>query len=150
MKRLRMYVDTSVFGGCYDPGFAQESNALLAMMRRGEIILLTSDLLASELLDAPTAVKAIFDALPEEGIERLWMGPESEFLRDRYMEANVVGPSAMDDAHHVALATVGRADMIVSWNFKHLVHFEKIRGFNAVNLREGYPTIEVHSPKEVV
>ena len=78
------------------------------------------------------------------------MSPESELLRDRYLAAGVVGPASVDDAHHVALATIAHADLIVSWNFKHIVHFEKIRGFNAVNLREGYQTIEIHSPKEVV
>ena len=55
-----------------------------------------------------------------------------------------------DDAHHVAIATAERVDMIVSWNFQHIVHFDKIRGFNAVNLREGYSPIEIRSPKEVV
>ena len=71
-------------------------------------------------------------------------------LRDAYLAAGVVGPSSRNDAEHVALATVARADLIVSWNFKHLVHIDKIRGFNAVNLRDGYPTLEIRSPKEVV
>jgi hypothetical protein len=56
----------------------------------------------------------------------------------------------MDDAHHVAIATVARVDVIVSWNFRHIVHFDKIRGFNAVNFREGYPAMEIRSPKELV
>jgi hypothetical protein len=51
---------------------------------------------------------------------------------------------------HVANATVGGADMIVSWNFRHIVHFRKIRGFNAVNLKEGYATLAIYSPREVV
>jgi hypothetical protein len=50
----------------------------------------------------------------------------------------------------VAIASVNRASMIVSWNFRHIVHYEKIRGFNAVNLREGYPPIAIYSPKEVI
>lgn len=63
---------------------------------------------------------------------------------------NDFGPPHDKDAHHIALATVARADLVVSWNFKHIVHWEKMRGFNAVNLREGYPLIEIHSPREVV
>jgi hypothetical protein len=75
---------------------------------------------------------------------------ESRHLRDGYLAAKVVGPAHDTDAHHVALATVSRADLIVSWNFKHLVHYDKIRGFNAVNLREGYAPVAIYSPLEVV
>ena len=67
-----------------------------------------------------------------------------------YLAAGVVGPASLLDAHHVAIATVARADMIVSWNFKHIVHHEKMAGFNAVNLREGYPPLRIFSPLEVV
>ena len=45
---------------------------------------------------------------------------------------------------------IAHADLIVSWNFRHIVHFDKIRGFNAVNLQEGYPLIDIRSPKEVI
>lgn len=150
MKRLRIYVDTSVIGGCLDEEFAEESIALLKLVREGAVTLLVSDLLADELMDAPAEVKAFFDALPEASIERLQTSSESELLRDQYLAASVVAAASSDDAHHVALATVARADMIVSWNFRHIVHFAKMRGFNAVNLREGYLPIEIHSPREVV
>ena len=64
----------------------------------------------------------------------------------------VPGDSPADevDAQHIALATVCRADLVVSWNFKHIVHYEKIRGFNSVNLREGYGMVDIRSPREVV
>jgi hypothetical protein len=150
MKRLRIYVDTSVLGGCLDEPFADESDALLAMVRRGEAVLLVSPLLAAELRRAPPEVQQVFDSLPIESLEDVPLSEESERLRDCYLAAGVLGQGHAADAHHVALATVTRADMIVSWNFRHLVHYDKIRGFNSVNLREGYPSIEIHSPKEVV
>jgi hypothetical protein len=71
-------------------------------------------------------------------------------LRDAYLAAGVVGAASENDAHHVALAAVARADLIVSWNFKHIVHVDKIRRFNAVNLIEGYGMIDIRSPLEVV
>lgn len=150
MKRLRIYADTSVIGGCLDEEFAEQSITLLNMVREQKMTLLVSDLLVNELMDAPAEVKSLFDSLPETCIERLQMCPESEYLRDQYIATQVVTSDSMDDAHHVALATIARADMIISWNFKHIVHFEKMRGFNSVNLREGYQPIEIHSPKEVV
>lgn len=150
MRTLRIYIDTSVIGGCLDEEFSETSAALLDLVRLGQATLVVSELLVDELLKAPSPVKEVFDSLPEEVIERVRLSPESEALRDAYVAAEVVGPASISDAHHVALATIARVDMIVSWNFKHLVHYEKIRGFNAVNLGLGYPMIEIHSPREVV
>lgn len=50
---------------------------------------------------------------------------------------------------HIALATVADVDLLVSWNFKHIVRFDKIRLFNAVNLEQGYKPLAIHSPREV-
>ena len=150
MKRLRVYVDTSVVGGCLDSKFAVESRALVDMAVRGEVTLLVSDLLVAELMRAPAEVQAVYGQLPEAALESVFRSPESERLRDLYLAAGIVGAGSSEDAHHVALATVALADVIVSWNFRHIVHFEKIRGFNAVNLREGYSPIEIRSPKELV
>ena len=150
MKKLRIYVDASVVGGCHDEEFQDESRALMQMAKKGEVQLLVSTLLATELDQAPEDVQAALLDLPRDALESIVPSVEAAELRDAYLAANVVGPRSGDDAHHVALATVARADMIVSWNFKHIVHFEKIRGFNAVNLREGYLPIEIRTPKEVV
>ncbi len=75
---------------------------------------------------------------------------EALFLQQRYLEAGAVGSASQGDALHVALATVAKADLIVSWNFKHFVHVDKIRQFNAVNLMHAYQSIDIRSPKEVV
>lgn len=83
-------------------------------------------------------------------MERVAMTDETVTLRDRYIEAGILAPIRLDDAAHVALATVAEADLIVSWNFRHLVHFEKIRQYNAVNLTLGHKSIEIRSPKEVI
>jgi len=150
MKQLRIYVDTSVIGGCFDEEFAEDSKTLLQMVTDGKIRLIVSDILADELELAPQEVQKKFGGLPPQHLEAVQQSKETERLRDLYLDAEVVGEARKNDAHHVAIATVARADMIVSWNFKHIVHFEKIRGFNAVNIREGYLPIDIRSPKEVV
>ncbi|MDD4889866.1 MAG: PIN domain protein [Phycisphaerae bacterium] len=150
MKKIRIYVDTSVIGGCLDEEFAAESLALIQAARDGHFILLLSDLLAFELDPAPRAVQAVLDGLPEDALERVFSDDETARLRDAYLKARVVGPARAADAHHIAVATVAQADLLVSWNFKHIVHWDKIRLFNAVNLREGYPPVEIRSPREVV
>jgi hypothetical protein len=150
MKKLRIYVDTSVIGGCLDTEFEEDSCALIEEARKGKICLLVSTLLTDELDESPAAVQEVLPALPEHSFEAVPHSEEARQLRDAYVIADVVGKKHLMDAYHVALATVARADMIVSWNFKHIVHFDKIRGFNAVNLHEGYLPLEVRTPKEVV
>ncbi len=120
------------------------------MARAGSIALVISDIVLDELDGAPPEVQALLAELPEHAYEVVESSFESEALRDSYLDANVVGYASRNDAHHVAIASVERVDMIVSWNFKHVVHLDKIRAFNAANLPEGCPLIEVRSPKEIV
>lgn len=54
------------------------------------------------------------------------------------------------DAQHIAIATVARVDVLVSWNFKHIVNLQRIYGYNSVNLRQGFPMIEIRTPREVL
>jgi len=148
--RLRVYIDTSVIGGCLDDQFAQESQSLLEMANRGRVVLLVSDLLARELDGAPPDVGAVFANLSGEAVEEIYMSEESEHLMAAYLNAGVLTAQQANDAHHVALASVAKADLILSWNFKHIVHLDKIRMFNSVNLRAGYPLMEIRSPREFV
>jgi predicted nucleic acid-binding protein len=149
MKRARVYVDTSVIGGCLDKEFAEWSSRLMDQARRGRIVLMVSSLLVDELIDAPREVRQVLADLPTESVIRVGMDEESDALARAYIAAGVVGEASLDDARHVALATVNEADVIVSWNFKHIVQYRRIRAFNAVNLREGYKNIEIRSPREV-
>jgi len=150
MKKLRVYVDTSVVGGCCDDEFRAASMAFMEMVGRGDVTMIMSNILVDELLLAPPQVQAVMANLSARNVEAVQDSPEAWRLRDLYIKSKVVTIAHSADALHVAIATVSRADMIVSWNFKHIVHFEKIRGFNAVNLREGYGPLSIYSPLEVV
>jgi predicted nucleic acid-binding protein len=150
MRKQRVYIDTSVIGGCFDERFREASIALIECALRGDLILVMSDLLALELQNAPLAVRDLYESLPSNLVELVVAGPEEDALHEAYLSAGVVGPANHDDAMHVAIATADDCDIIVSWNFRHIVHYEKIRGYNAVNIREGYRTIAIHTPSEVV
>lgn len=147
---LRVYIDTSVIGGCFDDEFVEESRSLVQMAHEGRVTLVVSDLLARELDDAPPEVRAVLAQLSGDAVERVNMSDESERLQGAYLDAGVVGEQHANDAHHVALATIARVDAMLSWNFRHIVHLDRIRQFNSVNLREGYPLIEIRSPRELV
>ena len=70
-------------------------------------------------------------------------------LAEAYIAAGVLGRASELDARHVATATVARADVLLSWNFKHIVNYDRIRKFNGVNVLNGYSTIDVRSPLEM-
>lgn len=149
MKTLRVYADTSVLGGCFDEEFERASRAFLALVSEGAFRLVISATTAEKLAEAPERVRALLDAVPAEQLEYHEIAPAMEELRDAYIEAGILGRSSDADALHVAAAAVLDVDMMVSWNFKHIVHFEKIRGFNAVNRLNGYKAVEIYSPLEV-
>jgi len=149
MKR-RIYLDASVIGGCCDEEFAQVSTRLLEECRQGTCVAVISDLTRRELAEAPAAVQAHLASLPDAQIESVCLTAEAERLAQRYVAEGVVGASHVVDAQHIAMATLERVDVLVSWNFKHIVNLERIHGFNAVNLKGGYPLLEIRSPTEVI
>jgi hypothetical protein len=71
-------------------------------------------------------------------------------LGDTYIAENVVGKTSREDCFHIALATIHKADILVSRNFKHIVNVMRIRCYNAVNLKLGYSNIDIRSPKEII
>ena len=148
--KLRIYTDTSVVGGCEDDEFAEHSIRLLESFVRGERVLVLSSLTVQELAAAPREVRARLAAVPEEHVELLQLDAEARELAEAYVAAAVLSPRMRADAQHIAIATVGRVDVLVSWNFKHVVNLERIRGYNSVNLRMGYPMIEIRTPREVL
>ena len=147
---LRVYVDTSVIGGCADAEFAEDSLRLLELARSGHLALLISDVVVRELKDAPQTVQQLFVGLPQSALEVAAVSEEVLQLRDAYLAAGVVGQQWIDDATHVAAATVAQADAIVSWNFRHIVRLDKIKAYNGVNRAMGFGVLTVVSPKEVV
>jgi len=150
MKPLRIYPDTSVFGGCFDEEFSKDSLMFFEKVRNREFQLVIADSILEELEKAPARVKDILASIPEEMVEFFEETPEASLLRDAYINAGVLTISSKYDATHVANASVSRVDVIVSWNFKDIVQLRKIRGFHGVNLIQGYPMIDIMSPREVI
>ena len=71
-------------------------------------------------------------------------------LAQKYLDEKVVGQTSADDCKHIATATINKVDILVSWNFKHIVNVFRIRGYNSINLRSGYSQLDIRSPKEIV
>jgi len=146
MRKLRVYVDTCVVGAVFDDGLDWQTEKFWNAVRQGKIAIVISDLLKKELKQAPRRVRDYFKALPESQIEYVVSTEESDNLAARYIAENVVGDSSLNDCKHVAMATLANADVLVSWNLKHMVNINRKRGYNSVNLKLGYPQIEIQSP----
>lgn len=150
MRQPHVYVDASVVGGCEDEEFREDSLKLWRRFVDGTMILVLSEHTLRELGGAPAAVHAHLRQVPEEHQKVLRDSDEADALAEAYMDRGMVGPGSRADALHVALATIGPATVLVSWNFKHMVNLDRIRLFNAVNLEQGYGFMEIRTPKEVV
>lgn len=150
MKNLLMYIDTSVIGGCEDPEFAAGSQALWRHLVEGRHTLVLSAHTLRELRGAPAAVRARLTAVPAAHQILLADRTAAAELADAYLERGVVGPGSHADALHLAITTAGRVDVLVSWNFRHIVNLGRIRLFHSVNIERGYGSIEIRSPTEVL
>ncbi len=149
MRNIRLYADTSVFGGVFDDEFKKQSEQFFEQVRIGVFTLVTSAIVQAEILSAPQNVKVLFnEMLPFAEI--IDVNEDALTLRDAYLQAGIVPKRYSNDALHVAVATVSNCSIIVSWNFKHIVHFEKIPLYNAINLVCGFTQISIFSPMEVI
>ena len=117
----RIYADTSVVGGAEDIEFRDASRRRDALGR-----------------------------IPTELIEVLPVSRVAEDLASAYVADGAIGGRMRADALHIAIATIARVDVLVSWNFKHIVNLTRIHAYNAVNLKRGYPLLEIRTPREVV
>jgi hypothetical protein len=149
MERLRIYVDTSVLGGCFDIEFATWSEALIRDFRVKRLIPVLSDVTAAEVASAPTAVRTLHDELLKLSGGVLPVTEEVLSLLRAYESRKILPKRYTADMTHIALAAIAAVDAVVSWNFKHIVRLEKIRLFNAVNVESGYRALSILSPREV-
>jgi len=151
MKRkpaIRVYADTSVFGGVCDAEFERATRAFFEIVRAGRFSLVTSALVEDELRPAPTAVKTYFEGMLPF-LHRADVSQRAIALRTAYMNEGIVGQASVADALHVAIASVSKCPVLVSWNCRHIVHFQKIPRYNAVNRRHGLAELAIHTPLEV-
>ncbi|MHC4520835.1 MAG: PIN domain-containing protein [Planctomycetota bacterium] len=150
MKKMFIYVDASVVGGCEDAEFAADSLALWRLFTQGQYVMVLSEHTIRELAGAPEPVRKRPFEVPREHRIILTDDDEADALAEAYLEHHIVGPGSRSDALHVALAVVSNCDVLVSWNFRHIVNLGRIRLFNAVSLEKGYRPIEIRSPKEIL
>lgn len=146
----RIYLDTSVFGGYYEPEFEHWTKLLFDNIIEGKIKLLYSQMTEIELVQAPERIRKLTKTIPDKHIEYLSISDDANHLADLYLKEKVVGKTSRPDCLHIAIATLSNADILASWNFKHIVNVSRIRGYNSVNYKLGHKVLEIRTPREIV
>ena len=149
MKKIKLYFDTSVIGGYFDDEFSEDTIEIFDEVKNGTYDLAISDLTVRELIKAPENVRTLLQE-KEIKFEQILVTQEAIELATEYVKEKVVGQTSFDDCIHIATATINKIDILVSWNFKHIVNIQRIRGYNSINLKNGYQTLEIRSPKDII
>ena len=147
-KIKRVYVDSSAVGGKFNKRLSEQTKPFWDAVERGEIIVIVSDMLDQEVENkkTPRRVQDFLDSLLEAHAVRITTSREVNDLAERYVIEGVVDEHSRNDCRHVALATIANADVLVSWNLKHMV--ERSNEYKHVNRILGYPEIEIQTPKK--
>jgi len=148
MKVLKVYLENSVIGGYFDKEFQTPTMKLFERFHNGDYKPIISSHVLYELQNG--APPEVIENLKTLDYEEYEVSEEMKKLAKLYLKQDIVTKKYYDDALHIAIATVVNVDVLVSWNFKHIVNFEKIRKFNSVNLKEGYNILEIRTPMEMI
>jgi hypothetical protein len=146
----RLYLDTSVFGGYFDIEFDFWTKILFDQIYNEQYFVLYSYLTDNELLNAPLKVQELVKTIPIDKIQFIEISDKALELAELYINETVVGSTSISDCIHIALATIYDADILVSWNFKHIVNEKRIHRYNSVNLSKGFKILEIMSPKQIL
>jgi len=146
----RFYFDTSVLSGVFDTEFAEHSTILMERVKLGQIKAVISEVAEEEIMKARKEIRDFYKSLPKEHIEYIELSMDAVLLADTYIAEKVVGKTSRNDCLHIGMATVSKVDLLVSWNFKHIVNIYRIRGYNSVNIKLGFAPLEIRSATDIV
>jgi hypothetical protein len=147
---MKFYVDTSVWGGHEDEEFEEWTVPFFEQARQGKFTIVISDVTVRELVPAPSRVRELTDSIPDAYLELVSLTKEQDNLAQQYIKEGALTPKYESDAQHIAIATVLKVESLISWNFKHMVNFFRIRQYNSINLKFGYSIIDIRTPKEII
>ncbi|MFO7826539.1 MAG: hypothetical protein R6V72_21570 [Cyclobacterium sp.] len=150
MSKTLIYLDNSVIGGYYDEIFAEDTREFFKRIENKEFHVFFSDVNETELRLAPEYIAKVKSKIPGDCLTQVELDDDSKTLGEQYIKSEILTSKSQNDAYHIAIASVFRLDLLVSWNFKHIVNYDKIRLFNSVNLQLGYPEIDIRTPQELI
>ncbi len=148
--KQRIYLDTSVISILDDDRYPERRDMTREFwVRLGEFDASTSEAARREIHDTPSQARQVAMLAALEQLVVLPITVESEQLASRYVSAKIFPPAVADDALHVAIAVLTGQEVLVSWNFKHLVNQRRRAMIDSLNLSLGLPPIRILPPPEL-
>lgn len=147
---MKFYIDTSVFGGYFDKEFEEETKLFFEELVNGNHTAVVSVEVTREIIKAHARVSGLLVSLLENKIEIVTLDEQVTTLANEYVKEGVLTKLYLSDALHIAFATIAKVDVLVSWNFTHMVNFFRIKKYNEINRKFGHGNIDIRSPKEVI
>lgn len=150
MKRLKVYLDTSVISHLDAPDTPEkqkDTHKLWKDIQSGKFEVFISPICVAELMSCAEPKRSkLFNHLKSIRHTELQGTDEVSELANLYIDAGILRKKSFDDCQHIAYACVYDCDMIVSWNFKHMVNYKTISGVKSVNALAGYKEMQIYTP----
>ncbi len=154
-RNIKLYLDTSVINfAISEQGVAKEKEVTLQLfeqIKRGRFEAGISEVVLREISRAPEKkARALMEVLRGVPLVNLIVSEDAERLANKYVEETIIPQKYREDALHIAMAAVYEYDVVVSWNFEHMVKVKTRREVHGVNLMMGYKSIDIATPEEVI
>ena len=152
MKKLKIYLDTTIFNFVFDQSAFKEHKLTVKLFEQiDRYESYVSDIVLQEINRCSEPKKQkMLNLIIQNDIRQLPLDESSQALANQYLHQRIIPKKYEDDAFHIAIASVNNMDVILSWNFEHIVKLKTKREVVAINLLMGYKEIDIYSPLEVV
>ena len=154
MKTQKIYLDTSVISyldQSDSPERMAETHKLWAKILSHEFEVIISDITEAEIQQCNEEKRAkLFNYLRQIPYTVINANEKTIEIAKRIIELGVLKETSFDDCQHIASAIVGGCDIVVSWNFKHIVNYKTINGVKAITAIEGYQDILIYPPSMLI
>lgn len=153
-KKLKLYLDTSVISHLDakdTPEKMADTLALWEEIKAGKYEIVISDVTTREIDQCNVEKLARLEHFMSQiSFESIVTTPQMEEIAQKFIDLSILTKKSFDDCLHIAAAIVGEADVIVSWNFKHIVNHKTIQGAKAITALEGFREILIYSPSVII
>ncbi len=150
MRRLKLYLDTSFLSHLHQPDAPEKMRDTLALWNEiiaGEYEAVISEVTARELMKCEEPKRSLMaQYLKTAAFEPIAINDEIDDLAGEIIRRGILKPKNIDDCTHIASAIISSCDIIVSWNFKHLVNIRTINGVRAITVANHYKQIDIYTP----
>lgn len=154
MKTMKVYLDTSVISYLDQkdaPERMKETQHMWELFKKGRYEIYISDIVVYEINKCRTEKREILlDYLDQIEYNIIETDENTVSLAEKFIDFGILKRKSYDDCRHIAAAVLAECDLIISWNFKHIVNVKTIQGVKAVTTYEGYKDLMIYPPSALL